>query len=74
MTDTPAARAIALRRELEAASHAYYVLDRPTLSDAEYDRLFRALQAIERDHPVLLGRDRHGLDAVKQTGTGLLEC
>lgn len=57
MTDTPAARAIALRRQLEAAAHAYYVLDRPTLSDAAYDRLFRALQALERDHPELRDAD-----------------
>ncbi|HEY2824124.1 MAG TPA: NAD-dependent DNA ligase LigA, partial [Gemmatimonadales bacterium] len=42
-----------LRRLLHRASQAYYVLDRPELSDAEYDRLFRELQALERDHPEL---------------------
>lgn len=57
MTDAPAARAIALRRQLEAAAHAYYVLDRPAISDAEYDRLFRELQALERDHPELRDAD-----------------
>lgn len=54
---SPAARALALRRELEQASHAYYVLDRPTLSDAAYDKLFRELQALERDHPELRDAD-----------------
>ena len=54
---SPAARALALRRELEQAAHAYYVLDRPTLSDAAYDKLFRELQALERDHPELRDAD-----------------
>jgi hypothetical protein len=47
------ARAAALREQLERASHEYYVLDRPTLADAEYDRLFRELQALEAEHPTL---------------------
>ena len=38
---------------LEHASYQYYVLDRSTLSDKEYDRLFRELQTIEREHPDL---------------------
>lgn len=46
-------RAAELRRTLEQASHDYYVLDRPTLSDREYDTLFRELQAVERDDPAL---------------------
>lgn len=53
----PAARTAELRRLLEQASHAYYVLDRPTLSDLEYDKLFRELQALERDHPELRDAD-----------------
>jgi DNA ligase (NAD+) len=48
-----AARAAALREQLTRASHEYYVLDRPTLSDVEYDRLFRELQALEAEHPAL---------------------
>lgn len=52
-----AARAEVLRREIERHSHAYYVLDRPTIPDAEYDRLFRELQAIEAEHPSLLAAD-----------------
>jgi DNA ligase (NAD+) len=48
-----AARAAELRRILERANHAYYVLDKPELSDAEYDRLFRELQELEAKHPEL---------------------
>ena len=48
-----AARAAELRRLLERASHAYYVLDKPDISDAEYDRLFRDLQELEAKHPEL---------------------
>lgn len=46
-------RATRLRAEIEHHNHAYYVLDRPTLPDAEYDRLFRELQQIEAEHPEL---------------------
>jgi DNA ligase (NAD+) len=46
-----------LRAELERHNHAYYVLDAPTVPDAEYDRLFRELQALEALHPVLLTTD-----------------
>jgi len=47
------ARAAALRREIERHNHAYYVLDQPTIPDAEYDRLFRELQTLEAEHPEL---------------------
>jgi DNA ligase (NAD+) len=46
-------RSAELRRTLEQASYDYYVLDRPTLPDREYDTLFRELQALEREHPAL---------------------
>ncbi len=52
-----AARAAELRRILERANHAYYVLDKPEMSDAEYDRLFRELQALEAAHPALRAPD-----------------
>jgi len=52
-----AARAAELRRLLERANHAYYVLDRPEMSDAEYDRLFRELQALEDAHADLRSPD-----------------
>jgi DNA ligase (NAD+) len=52
-----AARAATLRAQLEQASHDYHVLDRPTLSDAEYDRLYRELVALETEHPSLRTAD-----------------
>jgi DNA ligase (NAD+) len=52
-----ATRAAELRRILERANHAYYVLDRPEMSDAEYDRLFRELQALEQAHPTVRSPD-----------------
>jgi DNA ligase (NAD+) len=52
-----AARAAALRAELHLHAHRYYVLDEPTIPDAEYDKLFRALQELEAAHPELLTPD-----------------
>jgi len=46
-----------LRREIERHNHAYYVLDAPTIPDAEYDKLFRELQALEAAHPQLVSAD-----------------
>ncbi|HWO57090.1 MAG TPA: NAD-dependent DNA ligase LigA [bacterium] len=40
-----------LRRQLRHHAHAYYVLDRPEISDAEYDRLFDRLSALEAEYP-----------------------
>src|SRR6478672_458846 len=54
---SPERRAAELRALLHQASYEYYVLDRPALSDAEYDRLFRELQTIEREHPELRTTD-----------------
>jgi DNA ligase (NAD+) len=50
---TPAARAAELRSTLDRASYEYHILDQPTLSDAEYDKLFRELVTIEARHPEL---------------------
>ena len=47
------ARAATLREQIGRAIHEYYVLDRPTLSDAAYDKLFRELQQLETQHPTL---------------------
>ncbi len=46
-----------LRAEIERHNHAYYVLDKPTIPDAEYDKLFRELQHLEAQHPELLTPD-----------------
>jgi DNA ligase (NAD+) len=52
-----AARAGTLREQIERAIHEYYVLDRPTLPDAAYDKLFRELQELEAAHPSLRTAD-----------------
>jgi DNA ligase (NAD+) len=52
-----AARAEALRSLLHYHAHRYYTLDAPEIPDAEYDRLFRELQALEAAHPELLTPD-----------------
>ena len=49
----PANEAAALTEKLRHHAHLYYVLDAPELPDAEYDKLFRRLQAIEAEHPAL---------------------
>lgn len=54
---TAAARAARLRAELGRANFNYYVLDAPTIPDAEYDRMFRELQDLEAAHPSLLVPD-----------------
>jgi DNA ligase (NAD+) len=47
-------RADALRELLHHHAHQYYVLDAPEIPDAEYDKLFRELQALEEQYPALL--------------------
>ncbi|WP_284425687.1 NAD-dependent DNA ligase LigA [Acidovorax sp. SUPP1855] len=47
----------ALRAQLNRWAHQYYVLDEPTVPDAEYDRVFRELQALEEAHPDLVTPD-----------------
>ena len=66
-----AERAAELRRLLERANYAYYVLDRPELSDAEYDRLFRELQALEAKHPKLRRPDSPTLRVGADPATAL---
>src|SRR5574337_90515 len=53
MPADPARRAAELRAQLQHHAHRYYVLDAPEIPDAEYDRMFRELQAIEGAHPEL---------------------
>lgn len=60
MNDTSgnaAQRILALRAELDEHNYRYYVLDEPSVPDAEYDRLFRELQALEAEHPELVTPD-----------------
>ncbi len=65
-----AARAAELRRILDRASHAYYALDRPEMSDAEFDRLFHELQELEAAHPTLRTPDSPTLRVGAEPATG----
>src|SRR6202167_3352515 len=53
----PAPQAEKLRDEINRANYRYYVLDDPEISDAEYDKLMRRLEALEREHPELATPD-----------------
>ncbi|MBA0902343.1 MAG: NAD-dependent DNA ligase LigA [Candidatus Nitrotoga sp.] len=54
MSDEPVShRAAHLRAEIERHNYQYHVLDDPLVSDAEYDAMFRELQALEARHPSL---------------------
>ncbi len=55
--DTLARRAEELRTLVRDANYRYYVLNDPTLSDREFDRLLDELIAIEREHPELVTPD-----------------
>ncbi len=56
-TETPAARAAALRAELNYHIYRYHVLNSPVISDYEYDRLLHELRTIEAEHPDLITPD-----------------
>src|ERR1039457_7132457 len=51
------ARIAQLRAEIVQHNYRYYVLDDPSIPDAEFDRLFRELQTLEEQHPELLAAD-----------------
>ncbi|MEL0082944.1 MAG: hypothetical protein VW985_07895, partial [Gammaproteobacteria bacterium] len=51
MNNGPQQQIESLRTRLEAHNQAYYLRDDPLVPDAEYDRLFRQLQALEQEHP-----------------------
>ncbi len=59
MTDftDSAARATELRKQIDQHNYRYYVLDEPAIPDAEYDRLFNELRAIEEQFPELVTQD-----------------
>ena len=66
----PGARAAELRALLNQHAHRYYVLDAPEIADAEYDKLFQDLQAIEAAHPELLTADSPTLRVIGQVLAG----
>lgn len=55
--DRVAARIAGLRQKLEYHNYLYYVKDDPEISDAEYDRMFRELLELEKEHPELASPD-----------------
>src|SRR3954466_3845276 len=57
MTRTVSQQIEELREELRRHERLYYVLDRPEITDAEYDALMRRLQALEAANPELASRD-----------------
>ncbi|MFC5525711.1 NAD-dependent DNA ligase LigA [Rhodanobacter ginsengisoli] len=62
MTERPApaeirSRAAALRAQIEQANYRYYVLDDPGITDFDYDRLMRELEALEAEYPELATSD-----------------
>ena len=67
-----AARAAELRATLQHHAHRYYVLDVPEIPDAEYDRLFQELQAIEAAQPELLTPDSPTQRVIGQVLPGLV--
>jgi len=50
-------RILELRAELDQHNYRYHVLDEPSIPDAEYDRLFHELKALEVEHPELVTSD-----------------
>ena len=54
---SPAERHAKLVREIDAHNYRYYVLDDPSVSDADFDRLLRDLRAVEEKHPELVTRN-----------------
>ena len=66
------ARVKELRADLEQHNYNYYVLDRPVISDAEYDRLFRELQQLEQQYPA--ARYSRFADAARRRGAADRFC
>ena len=63
---------IRLREAIRQHNHRYYILDDPEVSDAEYDRLMRELEALEEKHPELVIPDsptqKVGAEPVEEFG------
>jgi DNA ligase (NAD+) len=72
--EAPAQRAASLRTELHHHNHRYYVLDDPEITDAEYDRLFRELQALESRYPELRTPDSPTQRVGAVPGEGFVEA
>ena len=62
-------RILELRKLLKEYSYQYYILDRPTVPDSEYDQLFRELEELEKKHPEMDDPD----SVTKRVGFGVLD-
>ncbi len=62
-------RILELRKILKEYSYQYYILDRPTVPDSEYDQLFRELEELEKKHPEMDDPD----SVTKRVGFGVLD-
>ena len=71
--NSAAARIDALRAQIRRHDYAYYVLDRPTISDAEYDELFAELRRLEAAHPELVTDDSPTQRVAGRPAAGLPE-
>ncbi len=70
---TPATQIAALREQLNQHAYRYYVLDDPSVADAEYDRLYRELEALEAAHPELVTPDSPTQRVGAKPDTGFAE-
>ncbi|NEP28757.1 MAG: NAD-dependent DNA ligase LigA, partial [Moorea sp. SIO3I6] len=61
-----------LRRLLQKASYAYYVLDNPIMADAIYDQLYRELQELETEYPELVTSDSPTQRVGEKPATGFV--
>ena len=66
-------RVAALRELIDQYDHRYYVLDDPSVPDAEYDRLMRELRELEAQHPALVTADSPTQRVSGQTAAGFAE-
>jgi DNA ligase (NAD+) len=57
MTESAIEQLLNIRKQIEEYNYQYYVLDQPSVPDAEYDRLMRQLEAIEQANPDLITPD-----------------
>lgn len=69
MTDA-AQRILELRSIIDEHNYRYHVLDEPSIPDAEYDRLFRELKALEQENPQLVTPD----SPTQKAGSGILSA
>lgn len=63
-----------LRAELDQHNYRYYVLDEPSVPDAEYDRLFNEPKALEAEHPHLVTPTRPPSASAVQPCRPLARC